>query len=348
MSGPVTPGSAAIAVGQLVTGTGIAPGTTVASISGNDVTLSAPVASAVSGLMSFGTTAVTLDGTAVGFGSVTLGQSVTGAGIASGTTVAAISGTSLVLSQPATADLAAAATLHFGAFTELGTGGTGQPTLTLSFDSGVQPGQSVAGTGVDAGTLVAAYSPTTLEVSLNTPLLSGGVADATELTFKDWFASSGYRAKQPAQIEVVRSAAPATDIWGTDATPAPNGYTWSIYYRNANGDLPQLVPDAARNTSFSSAALKQPPCRPFSDFQRIEAATVVHGKRHPISCAAFGCQDGVVLRDNLTDVHVGGDVGKAGPDGAGRFAWPNASSLPWNANEKELKDEIERQSGFER
>ena len=56
---------------------------------------------------------------------------------------------------------------------------------------------------------------------------------------------------------MVRSEPPTAELWGTDATPAPNGYTWTIYYRNVEGNLPQLVPDAARNTSYSDAARLQ-------------------------------------------------------------------------------------------
>ena len=87
----------AFAVGQeFVTGSGIAPGTTVTSVSGSIVGLSQPTQGAGSGAVSAASKTVTgLTGVS---GEFRVGDAISGAGIPAATTVAAVSGDTLTLS----------------------------------------------------------------------------------------------------------------------------------------------------------------------------------------------------------------------------------------------------------
>ena len=86
-----------VAVGQSVSGTGIAGSTTVSALNGRIVTLSAaPTAVVKGGMLTFqeassGTSTLTLD-SATG---LAYGQQVTGTGLQAGTTVSSIYGTTL-------------------------------------------------------------------------------------------------------------------------------------------------------------------------------------------------------------------------------------------------------------
>ena len=97
---------------------------------------------------------------------VSAGQYVTGTGIATGTTVFTISGTSLTLSQPATAD-GTAITLSFAeSFAVAGTGSSGSTAVTLgASNAAIVAGMAVSGTGIVAGTKVSGISGTTLTLS---------------------------------------------------------------------------------------------------------------------------------------------------------------------------------------
>lgn len=112
--------SGTIAVGNVVTGTGIAYPTTVTVVSGGTITLSqwtsgavsgtvyfntpmANLATATSGTASTGSTALTI--VANTYGTISVGNPVGGAGITQGTRVAAITGTAVTLTQPTSAAL---------------------------------------------------------------------------------------------------------------------------------------------------------------------------------------------------------------------------------------------------
>ena len=104
-----------LAVGQYVSGSGIQVGTTVAAITGNNVTLSTAATQTnviliTTGNIASGTNSVsTLAATA----GIAIGQLVTGAGIAANTSVSGISGTTVTLSQNATASSTGATITFF-------------------------------------------------------------------------------------------------------------------------------------------------------------------------------------------------------------------------------------------
>ena len=103
-----------ISVGSAVSGTGIAAKSTVTAVSGNTVTLSLPTTAAVASSITFTTTITTtsvsgVKGTStVVLNSVTgiaVGASASGTGFASGATVTSISGHTVTLSKPNTANV---------------------------------------------------------------------------------------------------------------------------------------------------------------------------------------------------------------------------------------------------
>ena len=152
-------------------------------------------------------------------------------------------------------------------------------------------------------------------------------------------------AKYAKKVRVERSEAPAEDgLWGTDATEAPNGYVWTVYYRGYDGDVPDpgalggrdeplgLSLDATKNNTRQG-------CRAFERFQRLGAETQVQGRKHVVNCTGSGCVDGVALRGNLTEFYVQGDDASL---------TSNKTGLPWNAEAWQVKREIERRANFSR
>ena len=149
-------------------------------------------------------------------------------------------------------------------------------------------------------------------------------------------------------ILVTRSERPVDDdLWGSGATPAPNGYVWSIFYRGYDGDVPD--PETRRNGPHGNASAwginldgtknsTRDHCRPFELFQRLDSETRVQGRTHVVNCTGYGCIDGVALRGNLTDFFVEGD------DNGPR----NRTGLHWNAQAAEVKHEVERRGNFSR
>ncbi len=108
-----------LAIGQSISGTGIASGTTIAGISGTTVTLSKGLTSGLSNttVSTFGSTSVTVSSSSF----VSLGASVSGTGIAAGTYVTAISGTTVFLSAPTTAYVPNGTSLTIGAVSNVAT-----------------------------------------------------------------------------------------------------------------------------------------------------------------------------------------------------------------------------------
>jgi hypothetical protein len=191
-----------IFIGMVVSGTGIATGTTVTGVSSTNITLSAASTAAMSGTYTFsstftgadvlnttGTTKIKL--TAPSF-TIAPGLTVSGTGIANGTTVVAVtvsSGTvqSLTLS---TATTATPGTLTFGgtypsggtnayfpicAVSASATGSNASTTLTLSAsNSAISAGMAVSGTGIASGTTISSISGTTITLSAaSTAAMSG-------------------------------------------------------------------------------------------------------------------------------------------------------------------------------
>ena len=123
-----------IAAGQAVVGVGIQPGTVVASVSSNNVTLSLPITAAIPSLaiISYGIY-ITTTSAAVGapnvlnFAStagVFVGQSVSGTGIAAGTVVSSfVANTSVTLSSNVTATITSGA-ISFGSSVSLVSSGS--------------------------------------------------------------------------------------------------------------------------------------------------------------------------------------------------------------------------------
>lgn len=126
-----------VTAGMAVSGTGIAPGTTVVSVVSNtSVTLSLPIIATVpasttitAGPTTFTTTAVdrvapNLIIASATISGVSVGQSVSGTNIATGTTVLAVSGTTLTLSQNVTGTISTGATITIGSSVSLASSGT--------------------------------------------------------------------------------------------------------------------------------------------------------------------------------------------------------------------------------
>lgn len=179
-----------IRVNQIVTGSGVPTGTTVSAISGTSLTLSQATTSTVVGTtLSFveqftvASCVTTNTSVNVTLGSVNpaivVGMGVTGTGVAAGTTVASISGTTMTLSANATA--AGTVTLTFYTKESTATTTAASTTITLkSANSLVVVGMNVysATNGlIPYGATVTAVSGTTVTISLPVPLAySGGLA----------------------------------------------------------------------------------------------------------------------------------------------------------------------------
>lgn len=174
---------AGLAVGQSITGTGIAAGTTITGFSGSTLTLSKtalttpsgasnlfvterkPV-TGITGTFNANSAAVTLNGTAAPAG-LYVGASIAGPGIPGGTTVKTINGTALTLSQNTTAAGAASPLYFSGWITGItGTFASGSPVLTLvNPTTGLAVGQEIIAPGLPIGTTIAAISGSTLTLS---------------------------------------------------------------------------------------------------------------------------------------------------------------------------------------
>ena len=196
-------GNALILPGMVVTGTGIASGTTVSSVSGASLTLSqaATTSSSAAVTLTFTngtstTQTTTATGITSGNANVTLsatnslifaGMVVTGTGIASGTTVLSVSGTSLTLSQPATTTSTSAVTLTFNVISSITQATTatgiisGSSGVTLSSANPlISVGMAVTGSGIASGTSVSSISGTALTLSQPATISS---SSAVTLTF---------------------------------------------------------------------------------------------------------------------------------------------------------------------
>ena len=100
---------------------------------------------------------------------VTVGAFVFGTGISAGTTVTAISGTTLTLSANNTTQVSGTLSFHpFIPQATTFTGNSGSYNITVASATGVGPGMPIAGTGIPVGAVVTNVSGST--VTLNLPL----------------------------------------------------------------------------------------------------------------------------------------------------------------------------------
>ncbi len=177
---------AGVVPGMVVAGPGIPANDTVLSVSGNTVTLAAPLtgnmalnaslnftdaawtttttaAAAVAGKVTTAVTAASASTTyTLTLGSVTgvqPGMGVTGSGIPAGDTVASVLGTTITLAAPLTGAVAANASIKFVT-----------DTLSVKSPDGVLPGMTVTGTGVPTGDTVILVNNATNVVTLALPL----------------------------------------------------------------------------------------------------------------------------------------------------------------------------------
>jgi hypothetical protein len=93
-----------LAVGQMLTGPGIAEGTSIRAISGNTITLSS--INGFSATAAKGSTTLTIkSASGLAPAGLAIGLTLSGTGLASGTTITAINGSTLTLSQPTSAGI---------------------------------------------------------------------------------------------------------------------------------------------------------------------------------------------------------------------------------------------------
>jgi len=102
--------------GMPLSGTGILPNTTVVSVSGATVTMSNPASTQISGTITFGsgTTGAYTVLTTAGTGTVTVGMSITGTGIAPGAMVTAYASNVITLNLPCTTQVSGTLTFATG------------------------------------------------------------------------------------------------------------------------------------------------------------------------------------------------------------------------------------------
>lgn len=113
-------------------------------------------------------------------------------------------------------------------------------------------------------------NPTNLErsrhvASLSRPTFFSGGGESADI-------SVGNDSRQ-----VSRSVPPDDEIWGLESTPAPNGFTWTIYYVGHDGDVPD--PGSAGGLSFDSST-NISACPPLTRWQRFVAYTVRDSRVH--------------------------------------------------------------------
>jgi hypothetical protein len=190
--------------GMIVTGTGIAANTTVSGVSGTAITLSATSTATMAGTYTFTTpgassagsgstasAALTLSGTTTG--TIVAGMTVSGTGIAAGTTVTAITGTAVTLSANSTAAMTGTYTFGNPTFTATdafnGLGST-KVKLTAALPLLVA-GVVVTGPGIPTGTTLASISGTTLTLS------AAATAPVTAVTFAQQYPNPGTTAFFP-------------------------------------------------------------------------------------------------------------------------------------------------------
>ncbi|WP_265592841.1 autotransporter-associated beta strand repeat-containing protein [Verrucomicrobium sp. BvORR034] len=196
-----------LSVGMAIQGPGISSGTIITGIAGNVITLSVPTGSALSvnserivfggptlGIASSAdTTHVTLNSVA----GLATGMTVSGTNIAAGTTILAIVGNTVTLSQAYSGSVTANDTLSFGTASRNGLAGAygggngagfatatanaGGSTITLNSTAGLSLGMLVTGPGVPANTTISAIAGN--QITLSNPLSGTGTVVAVNAPF---------------------------------------------------------------------------------------------------------------------------------------------------------------------
>jgi hypothetical protein len=180
--------SGLLATSQVVTGTGVATNTMITA----QLTSTSPVVNTqvYSAGGAAGSSYLLIDNPL----GLSIGQYVGGTGIAVGTTITAVTGNMLTLSNPLTAQAAGVYSIYYfypSAYTNYGSGGAaGASTFDVTSNTGIATGQLVTGTGVPANTTVTGVSSTT--VTLSNPLTaqaSGAYSFNTRITTVSYKAS---------------------------------------------------------------------------------------------------------------------------------------------------------------
>jgi hypothetical protein len=176
--------------GALISGTGIAPATTVTAFSSSSktVTLSTPSTSNLTGTYLIGATrsSAASSGNAAGTSltlsvnnpAIEVGMLVTGTGIAANTTVTAYDNTTFAVTLSTASTATMSGTYVFALPTATATGDLATTTaVTLSTaNAAIRPGMTVSGTGIASGTFVAAINGTALTLSTAATATSTGEA----------------------------------------------------------------------------------------------------------------------------------------------------------------------------
>jgi hypothetical protein len=144
----------AFAVGQTIAGEGIPTGTTIAAIAGSELTLSATATKTGAGaVLKSGTTKIS--GLTTKEGTFEVGETIEGPGIASRTTINAVTPTELTLSK-ATEKPGTAVAITAGSLTLSG---------VLASEGTFEPGAPISGEGIQSGTTITAVHPGSLVIS---------------------------------------------------------------------------------------------------------------------------------------------------------------------------------------
>ena len=215
--------------GALITGTGIPPGTTVASSTGNTIVMSnfatatnltAPsIVTTSTGIVTTGSTTLTAVSSLAG---VTNGLLISGGGIPSGVTVVSSSGTTIVMSSAANGTTTATSVTPTGIVT------SGSAMITgVSSLSGVLNNQSISGVGIPSGTVVVSSGGTSIFMS-NAATASSTTAETLTITETLTFTQVG----EPLIITAATtiSGLPETITFNAPEiiTVAPNALTMSL------------------------------------------------------------------------------------------------------------------------
>jgi hypothetical protein len=189
--------SSGIVSGMYIAGFGVSIGTTVSTIVGRDITLSAVLTNQITGTYTFhsdtsaATTAVSSGG-ASGSNTMTMAnntnlvvnQLVVGTGVPAGALITNIASNTITLSKALTAQ-ASGNYYFYGQVTStaVATGEAGTTTFNTTTVAGVTTGQLVSGAGIPANTTVTAVTSSTITVSNPlTAQASGSYSFRTRLT----------------------------------------------------------------------------------------------------------------------------------------------------------------------
>jgi hypothetical protein len=220
----------AFAVGQRIVGPGIPQGTTIVSVSGGNLTLSAPATAPGTGIsLNAGSTVLT--SVVAGIGTLESGHSIRGEGIPVGTTITKVDAGEVVISNPAT---------------KAGTG------IAIS-DPAPEPlvaGEAIEGPGIAPGTTITAIEEGELTLSLPAEATQPGTQVRAGLRF-DASAEEVQRALEALRTigkgNVKLSGGPGNE---SGSSPYEIAFTSAL----GNQDLPQLSVEVSGLTGGPATA----------------------------------------------------------------------------------------------